>query len=157
ISLLLSHNKLRTSFNAVMERGVLLLGRFSGGGLEILQAVATRLREERYLPIMLDLDRPDDRIHRKTVQALAGLSRFIIADVSGPSVPPELYATVPHFKIPFIPIFEAGREPFAMAVDLLEYPWVIRPTVIFASTDELVSLVTSRIIVPAEEKYQMRA
>jgi uncharacterized protein YjbI with pentapeptide repeats len=155
-SLLLSHNKLRTSFNSVTERGVLLLGHFRGGGLETLQAVAARLREERYLPIMLDLDRPDDRTHRATVQTLAGLSRFIVADVSGPSIAPELYATVPHCKRPFVPILEAGREPFAMAVDLLEYPWVVRPTVIFTSIEELVSLVFSKIIAPAEEKHQAR-
>lgn len=155
-SLLLSHNNLRTVFNAVMERGVLLLGHFGDGGLEILQAIAARLREERYQPIMLNLDRPDDRTHRKTVQMLAGLSRFIIADVSGPSVPPELSATIPHFKIPFVPIFEAGKEPFAMAVDLLEYPWVVKPSVIFTSAEELVSLVSSKIIAPAEEKHQAR-
>lgn len=156
ISLLLSQNKLRTTFDAVMERGVLLLGRFSGGGLEVLQAIAARLREERYLPIMLNLDRPDDRTHRERVQTLAGLSRFIIADVSGPSVAPELYATVPHFKIPFVPIFEAGKEPFALAADLLEYPWVVKPSVIFTSIEELVSLVSSKIIAPAEEKHQVR-
>ncbi len=156
VSLLLSHNKLHTNFNSVAERGVLLLGHFSGGGLEILQAVATKLRQERYLPIMFDLDRPDDRTHRGTLQTLAGLSRFIIADVSGPSVSPELYATVPHVKRPFVPICEVGKEPFAMAVDLLEYPWVVRSPVIFTSLEELISLVSSKIIVPAEEKHQAR-
>ncbi len=43
-----------------------------------------------------------------------------------------------------------------MAPNLLEYLWVVRPPVIFASTDELVSLVPSRIIAPAEEKHQAR-
>ena len=156
IYLLLNHKKLRNVLNAVTERGVLLLGRFGGGGLEVLQAVAARLREEKYLPIIFDFDRPSDRNYTETVKTLAGLSRFIIADMSGPSVPQELYATVPRFKIPFVPILEDGRRQFAMAVDLLEYPWVIRPPVIFTSTDELVSLVPSRIIAPAEEKHQAR-
>ena len=43
-----------------------------------------------------------------------------------------------------------------MAVDLLEYPWVVRPSAIFANTNELVSLVPSKIITPAEEKHQAR-
>ncbi len=73
-----------------------------------------------------------------------------------PSVPQELYATVPHFKIPFVPILETGRKPFSMAVDLLEYPWVVRPPVIYTSTEELLDLVPSRIIAPAEEKHQAR-
>ncbi len=156
IYLLLNHQKLRNVLNAVTERGVLLLGRFGGGGLEVLQAVAAKLREEKYLPIIFDFERPRDRNYTETVKTLAGLSRFIIADLSGPSVPQELYATVPHFKIPFVPILAARRKSFAMAVDLLEYPWVVRPPVMFASTDELVSLVPTKIIAPAEEKYQAR-
>jgi Uncharacterized low-complexity proteins len=156
IYLLLNHKKLRNVFNAVTERGVLLLGRFGDGGLEMLQAVAARLREEKYLPIIFDFERPYDHNYTETVKTLAGLSRFIVADLSRPSVPRELYATVPHFKIPFVPILEAGRKPFAMVVDLLEYPWVIRPPVIFANTDELVSLVPSKIIAPAEKKHQAR-
>lgn len=127
IYLLLNHQKLRNVLNAVTERGVLLLGRFGGGGLEVLQAVAARLREAKYLPIIFDFERPRDRSYTETVKTLAGLSRFIIADLSGPSVPQELYATIPHYKIPFVPILEAGRKQFAMVADLLEYPWVVRP------------------------------
>jgi hypothetical protein len=156
IYLLLNHQKLRNVLNAITERGVLLLGRFGGGGLEVLQAVAAKLREDQYLPIIFDFERPQDRNYTETVKTLAGLSRFIIADLSGPSVPQELYATVPHFKIPFVPILEAGRKPFAMALDLLEYPWVVRPPVVFTSTDELLTLVPTKIIAPAEEKHQAR-
>ena len=115
IYLLLNHHKLRNVLNSITERGVLLLGRFGGGGLEVLQAVAAKLREEKYLPIIFDFERPQQRNYTETVKTLAGLSRFIIADLSGPSVPQELYATVPHFKIPFVLILEAGRKQFAMA------------------------------------------
>src|SRR5258708_38478353 len=100
-------------FNGVKERGVLILGRFGGGGLEVLQAIAAKLREEKYLPIIFDFERPQDRNYTETVKTLAGLARFIIADLSGPSVPQELYATVPHFKIPFVPIIEASRKPYS--------------------------------------------
>lgn len=156
VYLLLNHKKLRNVLKAVTERGVLLLGRFGGGGLEVLQAVAARLREEKYLPIIFDFNRSSDRTYTETIKTLVGLSRFVIADLSGPSVPQELYATVPHFKIPFVPILEEGRTPFAMAGDVLEYPWVVRPPVVFASTEELVSLVPARIIAPAEEKHRAR-
>jgi len=156
IYLLLNHKKLRDVFNAVTERGVLIVGRFGGGGLKVLQAIAAKLREENYLPIIFDFERPRDRNYTETLQTLAGLARFVIADLSGPSVPQELYATVPHFKIPFVPIIEAGRKPFAMAVDLLEYPWVIRPPVTFATTEELVEQLPSKVISPAEEKHQAR-
>lgn len=120
IYLLLNHGKIRDVFNAVTERGVLLLGRFGGGGLEVLQAIAAKLREEKYLPIIFDFERPQNRNYTETVKTLAGLARFIIADLSGPSVPQELYATVPHFKIPFVPILETSRKLYAMAIDILE-------------------------------------
>jgi hypothetical protein len=43
IYLLLNHKKLRDVFNAVTEQGALILGRFGGGGLEILPAIAAPL------------------------------------------------------------------------------------------------------------------
>jgi uncharacterized protein YjbI with pentapeptide repeats len=156
IHLLLNHKKLRDVLNSVTDRGVLILGRFGGGGLEVLHAIAAKLREENYLPIIFDFERPQDRNFTETVKTLAGLSRFIIADLSGPSVPQELYATVPHFKIPFVPIIEAGRKPFAMSVDILEYPWVVRPPVTFATREELLEQLPIKVIAPAEEKHQAR-
>jgi hypothetical protein len=56
--------------------------------------------------MIFDFDRPDSRNYTEMVKILVGLSRFVIVDLSGPSVPQELYATIPHFKIPFVPIGE---------------------------------------------------
>lgn len=156
VYLLLNYRKLRKVINAVTERGVLILGRFGGGGLEVLQAIAVKLREQHYLPIIFDFVRPQDRNYTETIKVLAGMARFVIADLSGPSVPQELYATVPYFKIPFVPIIEASRKPYAMAVDLLEYPWVVRPPVTFATTEELLEQLSAKVIAPAEEKHQAR-
>ncbi len=155
IYLLLNHKKLRDVLNTVTERGVLLLGRFRDGGLEVLQAIAAKLREMKYLPIIFDFDRPDTKNYTETVKTLVGLSRFVIADLSGPSVPQELYSTVPHFKIPFVPIIEEGRKPYAMFTDLLEYPWVLSP-VTFKNTEHLLALLPERVIAPAEEKFKER-
>ncbi|HEU5374092.1 MAG TPA: pentapeptide repeat-containing protein, partial [Ktedonobacteraceae bacterium] len=104
IYLLLNHQKFRHVFNAVTQRGVLLLGRFGGGGLEVLQTIAARLREAKYLPIIFDFERPHDHDYTETVKTLAGLARFIIVDLSGPSVPQELSHTIPFLDIPFVPI-----------------------------------------------------
>jgi len=130
---------------------VLLLGRFGGGGLEVLQAVAARLREEKYLPIIFDFDRPQDRDYTETVKTLAGLSRFIIADLSGPSVPKELEATVPDYKIPFAFICQADAKPFAMSIDLFKYPWVLQPALLFSTVEDLLAKLPTRVIEPAEE------
>jgi hypothetical protein len=154
--LLLDHKKLRNVLNAVTERGVLLLGRFGDGGLERLKALAAKLRELQYLPIIFDFDRPSDRNYTETVKTLVGLSRFVIADMSGPSVPQELTATVPYCKVPYVFIIEQGKALWAMATDLQEYPWVLRDPVVYANTEDLVNLTLSRVVVPAEEKHQDR-
>jgi hypothetical protein len=154
--LLLNHKKLRDVINSVTARGVLILGRFGGGGLGVLQSIATKLREEKYLPIIFDFDRPTDRNYTETVKSLVSLSRFVIVDLSGPSVPQELYVTVPHFKIPFVPILEDGRQRYAMSIDILKYPWVVRPPVYFKSIEDLIEKIPENIITPAEEKLKKR-
>ena len=156
IYLLLNYKKLRDVINTIAAKGVLILGRFSGGGLGVLQAIAGKLREMNYLPIIFDFDRPSGKNYTETVKTLVGLSRFVIVDLSGPSVPQELYATVPHFKIPFVPIIEEGRKTYSMATDIFEYPWVLRPPVTFASTEELIELMPTRVVAPAEESHKER-
>ena len=68
VYLLLNHRKLRNVLNAITERGVLILGRFGGGGLELLQSLATKLRESKYQPFIFDFDRPADRNYTETVK-----------------------------------------------------------------------------------------
>jgi uncharacterized protein YjbI with pentapeptide repeats len=156
IYLLLNHKKLRIAINSVTERGVLLLGRFGDGGLEVLQLVAAKLRQMNYLPIIFDFDRPEDRDYTETIKVLVGLSRFIVVDLSGPSVPQELYATVPHFDIPFVPIIEKGRKMYSMSIDLWKYEWFLTPPVEFASKEELIELISSKIVDRAEERHHER-
>jgi len=156
IYLLLNHQRLRNIVNSVTRKGVLILGRFGKGGLEILQAVAEKLRELKYLPIIFDFDRPEDRTYTETIKTLVGLSRFVVVDLSGPSVPQELYATVPHFKIPFIPIIETGRNAYSMFSDILEYPWVMKPAIEFSSKDELIQVTPSKIVLAAEKMLKKR-
>lgn len=153
IYMLLKHKKLRDILNATMERGVLLLGRFKDGGLELLQSIAAKLREINYLPIIFDFPKPDNRNYKETVITLAGLSKFVIADLSGPSVPIELGATIPSFKIPFVPIIEKGREVPVMLHELLEESWVLS-LVEFASKEHLMELLPSRVFEPAEKKFK---
>lgn len=156
VHLLLNHAHLRQVMNAVSDKGVLLLGRFGDGGHDVLVSLAEGLRKLGYLPMIFDFARPEGRSYTETVQTLAGLSRFVVADLSGPSVPLELHATVPNLKIPFVPIIEKGRQVFAMATDLLEYPWVVRPVVEFASVPALRRSLRAKIVRPAERLHERR-
>jgi hypothetical protein len=72
----------------------------------------------RAIPIVFNFDKPETKDFTETIRLLAGLSRFVIADVTNPkSAPLELQATVPEIMVPFLPIIEEGQEPFAMLRD----------------------------------------
>ncbi|MFC1961040.1 pentapeptide repeat-containing protein [Chloroflexota bacterium] len=153
IYMLLNHKKLRNVINAVTKKGVLILGRFSDGGIEVLHAIADRLRKDNYLPIIFDFDRPDQRDYTETVQTLAGLSRFVIVDVSGPSVPQELSYTVKNLAIPFVPIVESGKGTYSMLGDLhWKHDWLLQP-IEFEDTESLIKMLPERVIEQAETKH----
>lgn len=154
--LILSQGKLRDVINSITKRGVLILGRFGDGGIDTLRLLADKLRELHYLPIIFDFERPDNRDFTETIKTLVGLSRFVVVDLSGPSVPQELYATIPHYKIPFIPILEKGRHSWSMFTDLLGYDWVIQPIIEFDNASMLLTSVSSEIVKRAEEKVEER-
>ncbi len=155
VYLLLNHQKLRHILNAFTQKGVLLLGPFRGGGLDLLRAIAAELRRGGYLPIIFDFDRPAGRDLTETVKTLVGLCRFVIVHLNGPSVPQELYATVPFFSVPFIPLVESAVAPYSMFADLLKYPWVLKP-VEFSSQDHLLEILPQNVIGAAEELYRSR-
>jgi uncharacterized protein YjbI with pentapeptide repeats len=145
LHLMLNHKSIGRVIDAMTARGVLILGRFGGGGIDTLRSIASALRQHEYLPIIFDFERPQNLNYTQTVKTLVGLSRFVIVDLSGPSVPQELYATVPHFNIPFVPIVERGRSTYSMFADLLMYQWVVRPPIDFATPEELVDQVQTII------------
>ena len=151
IYLLLNREKLRDVLNTMTKKGVLILGRFDDGGLKVLQAIAGMIRERGYLPMLFDFDKCDSLNFTQTVKVMVGLSRFVIADLSGPSVLKELEATVPFHNVPFIPIIEKGRGYPSMGVDLTIYPWFHWPPVPFANKEKLVERLQEDVIDPAEK------
>jgi hypothetical protein len=144
---LLPHNeKLRKVIDTVGRKGVLLLGRFTEGRIEVLERLRAELRERDYLPIVFNFDKPETKSFTETVRLLARLSKFVIADVTDPkSVPLELQATVPEIMVPFLPIIDEGEKhegdkPFAMLQDL----WVnnrdrVFPPLYYSSVDALIA------------------
>ena len=154
IYLILNHSMLRNAITAVTRKGVLLLGRFDDGGIDVLREIAAKLREHGYLPIIFDFDKPEMHDYIETVELLVKLSRFVIADLSGPSVPMELQATVPNTRIPFAPIIEKGRKIPPLLMDFRKYDWWLTPTFVFTDTKHLISGLKTEVIDLAEKKHE---
>ena len=155
IYLILNNEEIQNAINTFTSKLVLILGRFSPPERKkILDGLRIKLREFDLLPIVFDFERPTDKDFTETVKTLAGLSYFVIADVTNPkSSPLELQATVPDYQIPFVPIIQQGERPFAMMVDLQKkYNWVL-DTLEYDSLDTLIAALKPAIIDPAIEKH----
>jgi uncharacterized protein YjbI with pentapeptide repeats len=155
VYLLLHNEKIRRVIDTIGRKGVLLLGRFTEGRISVLVRLRDELRKRGYLPIVFNFDKPETKDFTETIRLLAGLSKFVIADVTNPkSAPLELQATVPEIMVPFLPIIAEGEEPFAMLRDLWikHRDWVFDP-VHYSSFDALVASFDKEIIEPAEARF----
>ncbi|MGB7876082.1 MAG: pentapeptide repeat-containing protein, partial [Anaerolineales bacterium] len=157
IYLMYDNRKIRNVINSITSKGVLILGRFSPPERKVvLDGLRDKLREFNLLPIVFDFDRPTDKDYTETVQTLAGMSLFVIADITSPkSTPLELEATVKQFKIPFLPIIDTSTDPhpFAMLVDLQKnFHWVLQ-TLEYDSKERLLENVKIAIIDRALAKH----
>jgi uncharacterized protein YjbI with pentapeptide repeats len=155
IYLLLHNEKIRDVIDTIGKKGVLLLGRFTEGRIEILERLREKLRDLGFVPMVFNFDKPETKDFTETVRLLAGLSKFVIVDLTTPrSAPLELQAIVPECMVPFAPIIQQPQEPFAMFVDLQnKYHWVLQPVIEYPSVDRLIEVLKGEIVTPAEEKF----
>lgn len=111
-----NHKKMRDTLNILNKRGVLLLGKFKDGGLARLYKLRDWFSEQNYLPMIFDFDRPASLDYTETVITLSGLSKLVVADLSGNSVPQELHAILSNFLKPIIVYHD--EAPYSMLKDL---------------------------------------
>ncbi len=155
--LLLQNENLRDVIDTVTRKAVLILGRFSPERKIVLDAIRDKLRELDYIPIVFDFEGSQRRDFRETVSTLAGLSRFVIVDVTNPSSSPlEMDTIIPDFVIPFVPIIQEGEEPFALFGTLQkQYSDRVLELLIYDNATRLTEKFESAILDPAialEEK-----
>jgi uncharacterized protein YjbI with pentapeptide repeats len=152
IYLLLNNERIRHVIDTITTKAVLILGRFSEERKPILDALREVLRGQDLLPIVFDFSVPASRNVTETVKILAGLARFVIADVTDATeVRAELHNIIPGFpSLPVQPILLRGRGEFVSLLGhLAEFPWVL-PTFEYASHDHLLANLDEGVIEPAE-------
>ena len=152
IYLLLSNSKVRSVIDTMTTKVVLILGRFSNERKPILDAIRDELRKRNYIPILFDFDKPASKDLTGTVETLARMARFIIADLTDPSsIPHELATVVPHLRTtPVLPLRLAGSGGYSMFGDLQRaYSWVL-PTHEYADGGALIAELPA-VIAPADK------
>ena len=151
--LLLDNPQLRDVIDTIGKKGVLILGRFTEERKAVLDAIRAKLRQLDWVPMMFDFAKPTQRDFTETIKILAGLSRFIIADITNPkSSPLELQATMPDYMIPFVPIIQAHEKPFSMFQDLKQKygEWVLDPLE-YDTAQGLLDVFEDAVVAPAIE------
>jgi len=156
VNLLVNNDKIRNVIDTIGNKAVLILGRFTPERKAVLDAIRERLRAFNFVPMMFDFERPAPRDFTETIKTLAGLSRFIIADITKPRASPlELQAVMPDYMIPFVPIIQDGEEPFSMFRDLQQKygSWVL-DVLRYDTAENLLAVLDSAVIGPAIELEQ---
>lgn len=151
IHMLVDNRKVRDAIDSITAKVVLILGRFSKDRLPVLQRLRTELRARNLTPILFDFDKPASKDTTATVDLLARMARFIIADLTDPSsIPHELATIIPHLRTtPVQALRELGTEGYSMFKDFEKYPWVL-PLHEYRSPEWLIANIWT-VVEPANE------
>ena len=156
IYLLLINQEIREVIDTITSKAVLILGRFSDERKSILDAIREELRKHNYLPILFDFSPSPNRDTVETVKTLAGMSRFIIADLTdAKSVLQELQAIVPDFPsvaVRFL-IEKPQYEP-GMLDHIRKFPWVVGGAYEYEREAEVIASIQENVLGPAEAKLK---
>jgi len=129
IYLLLHNEKVRNVIDSVTSKVVLILGRFTDERKAVLDGIRDELRHRNLTPILFDFEKPASKDITGTVETLARMARFIIADLTDPSSTPHELATIVPFlrTTPVLPLRLAGSGGYSMFEDLARaYKWVLK-------------------------------
>jgi uncharacterized protein YjbI with pentapeptide repeats len=154
IYLLLNNQAIRDVIDTITSKAVLILGRFSKKRKPVLDAIRDELRNHNYLPLMFDFDPTANQMVTETVKTLAGMSRFVIADLTDArSVLQELQIIDTHCRTVAIRLIKKrGAREYGM-VDF-RTPWFVDGRYEYEGLKELIASIKENIIVPAEEKVR---
>jgi uncharacterized protein YjbI with pentapeptide repeats len=155
IYLLLNNQEIRDVIDTITSKAVLILGRFSEDRKLVLDAIRDELRKHNYLPIMFDFDPAANQTIIETVKTLAGMSRFVIADLTDArSVPQELQVIDTHCRTVAVRLIKKRGETEYGMLDFRNSPWFVKGRCEYDSLEELIASIKENIIVPAEAKVR---
>lgn len=158
IYLLLNNNNIRNLIDTITSKAILILGRFTHERKAVLNAMRKALEKLNYTAIIFDFDKPAAKDITGTIETLARMVKFIIADLTDPkSVPHELATLVPHLRTTPIQLIKLkGNVTYSMFEDYIgSYPWLLKPFV-YKNNEALIDNL-EKIISPANklaEKYR---
>jgi uncharacterized protein YjbI with pentapeptide repeats len=156
IYLLLNNQAIRKVIDTITSKAVLILGRFSPERKIILDRLREELRTRHYVPIMFDFEPAKSRDTIETIRILAGMVKFIIADLTeAKAVVQELQAIVPNLPSVAVRLLirKSEREP-GMFDHIRRFPWVLPEAFEYENAEDVIASIRENIIAPAEAKVE---
>jgi len=129
IYLLLDNKNIRDAIDTITSKVVLILGRFSKERKMVLEAMKERLLELDLTPILFDVPKPVSKDLTGTIETLARMARFILADLSDPSsIPHELATLIPYLRTTPVRLIKQKDSPGYSMIEDYEraYKWVLK-------------------------------
>ncbi len=153
IHLLSRNEKLRQVIETLTAKTVLILGRFTEERKRALDAMRHALRKRNYCPVMFDFDKPTGRTTDETVNLLARMARFIIADLTDPScVLQELREIAPNCpSVPILPLLLETQQQPGMFDFFRTFPAVLE-VFLYSDEEQLIDGIDEQVIRPLEAK-----
>jgi uncharacterized protein YjbI with pentapeptide repeats len=153
--LLIDNKNIRKVIDTITSKVVLIIWRFSKERMVVLDAIRDELRRRDFLPVIFDFSIPASRDVTETVKVLAGLSRFVIADITeATEVRAELQNIIEEFtSLPVQPILLQGQPEYVGLSHLKNYPWLL-PTFLYDTEHHLLGNLEKGVIAPAEAKVR---
>lgn len=150
--LLLENARVRSFVDALTSKVVLILGNFGPSTKPTLDSIRLHLRDFGFAGVQFDFDPSPHRNLTETIELLAGLSRFIIADLTNArSIPQELQRIIPNNpSVPIMPIILDTQYEYGMFGDMLDYASVLTPYR-YSSPEVLIGSLHTEVIEPAEK------
>lgn len=156
VYLLLHNESLRSVVDTITSKVVLILGRFTPERKAVLDAMREELRRHNYSPVLFDFEKPASRDLTETMELLARMARFVIADLTDPmSIPHELATIVPTLRsVPVVPVIQRDGRAYSMFADFQKsYGWVLGEYR-YDDQTHLLATFADHVIAPAEAKVR---
>ncbi|WP_223816237.1 pentapeptide repeat-containing protein [Adhaeribacter rhizoryzae] len=158
IYMLLNNENVRNVIDTITSKAVLILGRFTPDRKNVLDLIRQELNKYNYVPILFDFANTQNQTLLETVLTLAGMSRFIIADVTDATmVREELRSIVEKYPSkPIQPILLHTEKEYVTLLEISIGFKSLLKIYTYKDQDEVVSNLEQNIIHPAEAWIEAR-
>ena len=156
VSLLVDNEQVRSFMSALSSSMVLILGRFTAERKAVLDLLRARINAAGYAGVVFDFERPSNRDFIEVIKVLAGLSRFVIADLTDPKVVHEEVGVIidEYPSVPVRAIIEEGQQVSDTLRGHARRDSFVKPLFRYRDSDQIIQELDSRIIEPAERLAQ---